>query len=128
MFQTCSVCMLYASVRSVTVFTCRCTDCIKYCVLGKLLSIATLEKSSCPFVSQDEAHEKSLVHWLQIATFSVKSCTFVESLPHLAPILSNRGPAHLQNLVNAHVRPKCLHRSPSNTCSILERTNRTGRA
>ena len=39
-FQSWKNCMLCASLRSVRVFTCRCTDCIKSCVLGKLLFIA----------------------------------------------------------------------------------------
>ena len=35
-FQSCKICMLYASVRSINVFTSRCADGIKSCVLGKL--------------------------------------------------------------------------------------------
>ena len=38
--QSCDTCKMYASLRSISVCTCRCTDCIKSCVLGKLLFIA----------------------------------------------------------------------------------------
>ena len=45
-FQSCDTCILYASVREITVCTCRCTDCSKTCVLEKFLFIVTLMNSS----------------------------------------------------------------------------------
>ena len=54
---------------------CRCTDCINPSVLGNLLFIATRLKCSWSLLSQNKAHNKPLVNWLQIATLSRKSWT-----------------------------------------------------
>ena len=40
-FRSCNACLLYASMRSISVCTCRCTDCVKSCNLGNLLPTAT---------------------------------------------------------------------------------------
>ena len=87
--------MLYASLRSINVFTCLCTDCIKSYVLGKLLFIVILLKSSWSFVCQDEAHKQSLVNWLLIATLSGKSWRLIGCSATLA-----------------HTRPDCEFRAP----------------
>ena len=79
---------LYASLRSISACTCSCTDCIKSCVLGKLLIIAIRLKSSWFFVSRDEAHKQSLVNCLKIATLR-ESWILVWYSPNLAQRLSN---------------------------------------
>ena len=88
-FQSCNICILYESLRSINIFTCRCIDCVKSCVLGKLLFIAILLKSSWFFAGQDEAHKQSLVNWLQIATLSGESWKFLRYFPNFAKILFN---------------------------------------
>ena len=84
MFQSCNTCTLCASLRSISVFTCRCTDCIKSCVHGKLLSIAILLKSSQSFLSQRwswqaVAHKFAPdrnVEILNIVRIFTRSCTY----------------------------------------------------
>ena len=55
--QSCNICMLYASLHSISIFTCRCADCIKSCVLGRLCASHIFMKSSGSFVCQDEVHK-----------------------------------------------------------------------
>ena len=87
--HSCRICILYASVRSINIFTCGCTGCIRSCVLGKLSFIAILRKSSWSFVSQDEAHKQSPVNWLQIAALSGEFWRLVRYLPKFAQKLFN---------------------------------------
>ena len=62
-FQSCNTCILYAASRWIKLCTCRCTDCITTCVLGKLLFAATRLNSLWSLLSQNEAHEQSLANW-----------------------------------------------------------------
>ena len=84
-FQSCNSCMLYASLRSISVFTCRCTDCIKYCVLGKLLfndihlrvCVILCQSRWSPYaVARELAPNCNVEHEiLKIGRIFAKSCT-----------------------------------------------------
>ena len=88
-FQSRDICILYASLR-ISVPTCRCTDCIKSCVLGKLLFIAIRWwTSSRSLLGHTEAHKPSLVKWLQVAPLSGKPWGLSRSVPNFAQILFN---------------------------------------
>ena len=68
------------TTRSISVFICRCTHCIKYCVLRKRLYIAILLKSSLFLVSHKMKPKQWLQSWFQIATLSGHSWTFEWSM------------------------------------------------
>ena len=69
-FQSCDTCTLCASLRSISVCTCRCTDCVKSCVLGKLLFISVRLESSSANMKPTSSR---WVNRLQIAFFWVEN-------------------------------------------------------